>query len=182
MLQGREVALRARLDSDVALLHSGLYEDVDAHAAADGRAWRPMAPDAEASQFRVREPSPEVASFTVVAMDDGRVLGDALLWQIDVHNRGGHIGVALLPEARGRGAGLDVTDVLCRYAFRTLGLHRLQIETGADNRAMLAVASRAGFAVEGTLRGAAWVDGRFVDQIVLGLLAEEWYGLHPYPD
>ena len=179
MLQGREVALRARVESDVPLLHSGLYEDVDTHAAADGRAWRPMAPDAEGSQFRVREPSPEVASFSVIAIDDGRLLGDALLWQIDPHNRGGHIGLAILPEARGRGVGLDVTEVLCRYAFRTLGLHRLQIETGADNVPMIALASRAGFAVEGTLRKAAWVLGRFVDQIVLGLLAEEWYELHP---
>lgn len=182
MLHGREVALRARLESDVPLLHSGLYEDVDTHASADGRAWRPMAPDAEGSQFRVREPSPEVASFTVVALDDGRVLGDALLWQIDLHNRGGHIGLAILPEARDRGVGFDVTDVLCRYAFRTLGLHRLQIETGADNAPMLAVASRAGFVVEGTLRNAGWVNGRFVDQIVLGLLAEGWYGLHPDQD
>lgn len=182
MLRGREVALRARLESDVPLLHSGLYEDVDTHSAADGRAWRPMASDAEGSPFRVREPSPEVASFTVVALDDGDVLGDALLWQIDLHNRAGHIGLAILPEDRSRGVGLDVIDVLCRYAFRTLGLHRLQIETGADNTPMLAVASRAGFTVEGTLRRAGWANGRFVDHIVLGLLAEEWYGLHPDQD
>ena len=179
MLHGRDVALRARLQSDIALLHSGLYEDVDTHAAADGRAWRPMAPDAEGSEFRVREPSQDVASFTVVARDDGRVLGDALLWKIDLHNRGAHVGLAILPEARGRGVGLDVTEVLCRYAFRTLGLHRLQIETIVGNAAMLAVAARAGFTVEGTLRGAAWVSGRFVDEVVLGLLAEDWHKAHP---
>ena len=178
MLRGREVALRARIESDVPILHAGLYEDVDTRAEADGRAWRPMASDAEGNPFRVREPSVEVAPFTVVALDDQRVLGDALLWQIDLHNRGAHIGLGVLREARGRGIGGDVTELLCRYAFRTLGLHRLQIETLVDNGPMLAVATRVGFTVEGTLRSAEWVNGRFVDQVVLAL-AEEWRASHP---
>jgi RimJ/RimL family protein N-acetyltransferase len=138
-----------------------------------------MASDAEGNPFRVQEPSVEVAPFTVVALDDQRVLGDALLWQIDLHNRRAHIGLGVLREARGRGIGGDVTEVLCRYAFRTLGLQRLQIETGVDNGPMLAVATRVGFTVEGTLRSADWVNGRFVDQVVLGLLAEEWRASHP---
>jgi len=179
VLRGRAVALRARIESDVPILHAGLYEDVDTRAEADGRAWRPMASDAEGNPFRVREPSVEVAPFTVVALDDQRVLGDALLWQIDLHNRGAHIGLGVLREARGRGIGGDVTEVLCRYAFRTLGLQRLQIETVVDNGPMLAVATRVGFTVEGTLRSADWVNGRFVDQVVLGLLAEEWRASHP---
>ncbi len=54
------------------------------------------------------------------------------------------------------------------------GLHRLQIETLADNTAMITAATRAGFSVEGTLRRSAWVYGAFVDLVVLGLLAEEW--------
>jgi len=176
VLKGREVALRARIESDVPILHSGFYEDVETHAQSDGRAWRPIGVAAEASPFRVREPSPEVAGFTVVAIDDDRVLGDALLWNIDLHNRNAHIGMGVLPEARGRGVGLDATEVLCRYAFRTLGLHRLQIETNVDNAAMLAVAHRAGFSREGTLRQAGWANGQFVDEAVLGLLAAEWSG------
>jgi RimJ/RimL family protein N-acetyltransferase len=54
------------------------------------------------------------------------------------------------------------------------GLQRLQIETLAENAAMLKAAARLGFTVEGTLRRAAWVYGAFVDEVVLGLLAEEW--------
>jgi len=176
MLRGREVALRARVESDVPILHSGFYEDVETHAVADGRAWRPMGAGAEANPFKVREPSPDVAAFTIVAIDDERVLGDSLLWSIDLHNRNAHIGMGVLPEARGRGVGLDATEVMCSYAFRTLGLHRLQIETNVDNAAMLAVARRAGFTDEGTLRQAGWANGRFVDEVVLGLLAEDWAG------
>ena len=34
----------------------------------------------------------------------------------------------------------------------------------------------AGFTHEGTLRGAAWAEGRFRDETAYGLLAEEWDG------
>jgi RimJ/RimL family protein N-acetyltransferase len=35
-------------------------------------------------------------------------------------------------------------------------------------------AERAEFRLEGTLRGAAWVLGEVQDEVVYGLLAEEW--------
>jgi RimJ/RimL family protein N-acetyltransferase len=56
-------------------------------------------------------------------------------------------------------------------------LHRLQLETLADNQAMLATATHCGFVIEGTARQAAWVDGAFVDEVVLGLLVDEWRAL-----
>ncbi|MFD3805687.1 hypothetical protein ACFWSF_29960 [Streptomyces sp. NPDC058611] len=39
---------------------------------------------------------------------------------------------------------------------------------------MIRAARSAGFAVEGTLRRSAWVYGAFVDEVVQGLLAEDW--------
>jgi RimJ/RimL family protein N-acetyltransferase len=41
---------------------------------------------------------------------------------------------------------------------------------------MIAIATGAGFTREGTLRGAAWVDGEIADEAVFGLLAAEWRG------
>ncbi len=39
---------------------------------------------------------------------------------------------------------------------------------------MVAAATRAGFVLEGTLRRSAWVTGEFLDEVLLGLLAEDW--------
>ena len=66
--------------------------------------------------------------------------------------------------------------VLCRYGFRLRGLHRLQLETLSDNHAMIAVAEKLGFTREGVIRGSSWVNGRFMDDVVFGLLAEEFTG------
>ena len=78
------------------------------------------------------------------------------------------------PSFRGHGLGANVVRLLCYYGFAVRGMHRLQIETMADNAAMIAIATVAGFTREGTLRGVAWVDGDFADEAVLGMLAAEW--------
>ncbi len=172
MLRGRRVDLRARVESDVDVLHAELYDDVAGFARADGRAWRPH-PRALNSPFAPKEPSSDVADFTVVLRDGGDVLGRGLLWGIDRHNRLAHIGLALRPAYRGQGYGTEVVEVLCSYGFLVLGLHRLQIETLADNAAMIAAAKANGFQHEGTLRRSSFIDGGFVDDVVLGLLDAE---------
>jgi RimJ/RimL family protein N-acetyltransferase len=39
---------------------------------------------------------------------------------------------------------------------------------------MIRAASRAGFVLEGRLRGAAWVNGDFADEVILGMLTTDW--------
>ncbi|WP_409464387.1 GNAT family N-acetyltransferase [Amycolatopsis sp. GA6-003] len=107
--------------------------------------------------------------------DQYTLAGEALLWGIDLHNRTAHAGVALRPDYRGQNLGADVVQVLCHYAFTVRGLQRLQGETLADNAAMIRSATAAGFVPEGTLRRVGWVGGEFADQVVLGLLAGEWW-------
>jgi RimJ/RimL family protein N-acetyltransferase len=116
-----------------------------------------------------------------VELGTGELAGEALLWNIDLHNRVGHLGMSLRPVFRGRGFGTDVVRVLTGYGFATRGLHRLQVETLADNEAMLAAATRVGYRQEGLLRKSAWVNGAFGDEVILGLLAEEWRDQPPPP-
>jgi RimJ/RimL family protein N-acetyltransferase len=110
----------------------------------------------------------------VVDLADDQLVGEALLWGIDAHNRAAHIGISLRPSFRGRGLAADVIHVLCDYGFHVLGLHRLQIDTLADNAPMIRAAAVVGFVEEGTLRRSAWVNGGFADQVILGLLATDW--------
>lgn len=173
MLRGDKIGLRARWETDVPVLHGELYDDVATRSRADSRPWRPIAPGSATSPYAVSDPSDDAACFSVVQLADDELAGEALLWGIDVHNRTAHLGLSLRPAFRGRGLGTDTARVLCRYGFLIRGLHRLQIETLADNTAMVRAAAKAGFVPEGTLRRAAWVDGDFRDEVILGLLAVE---------
>jgi RimJ/RimL family protein N-acetyltransferase len=136
-------------------------------------AWRP-AGLGEAPPYGPQEAREDRVDFSVVERASDELLGVAQLWGIDTHNRSAHIGISLRPRHCGKGFGTDVLGVLCDYAFATRGLHRLQLETLADNEAMIGAARSVGFAPEGTLHEAAWVGGRFLDDAVYGLLAQDW--------
>ena len=176
MLCAGKVGLRARDEADVAVLHAELYEDIATRARADSRPWRPIPAGSPASPYAVSEPRDELACFSVVELASGELAGEALLWAIDLHNRMAHLGVSLRPAFRGRGLGADVVLALCEYGFAVRGLHRLQVDTQAVNTAMIRAATQAGFVPEGTLRRAAWVNGDFADEVILGLLAADWDG------
>jgi RimJ/RimL family protein N-acetyltransferase len=184
MVHSGRVALRARQESDVAILHAELYEDVEMWSRADTRPWRPIPAGSAASPYALREPPDSAAVFSVVELaageqpgsgqSAGELAGSASLWSIDLHNRSAHIGLVLRPAYRGRGLGTDVVRALCGYGFRSRGLHRLQIETLTDNVAMIRAAIRAGFTREGTRRRSGWVNGGFLDDALFGLLVTEW--------
>lgn len=179
MLRGEKVELRARREADVPILHAELYDDVAVRSRADSRPWRPIPPASAASPFAVTEPADDAAPFSVVEIDGGQLAGEAILWDIDLHHRAAHVGVGLRPDFRGRGLGGDVVRVLCRYAFIVRGLHRLQIETLADNTAMITIAAANGFVREGVRREAAWAAGAFTDEVIYGLLAAQWRLVQP---
>ncbi len=174
MLRAGQVGLRARDEADVAVLHAELYDDIATRVEADSRPWRPIPASSAASPYRVGEPRDDHAVFSIVELASGELAGEALLWAIDLHNRTAHLGVSLRPAFRGRGLGADVVLALCQYGFAIRGLHRLQVDTLASNTAMIRAAERAGFVPEGRLRGAAWVNGKFADEVLLGMLATDW--------
>lgn len=174
MLRGPRIGLRARSEPDLPQLQEQLHNDLLAGSAADSRAWRPVPPGSAAWPHAGTDPTEDATCFSVVDLADGSLAGEALLWGIDTHHRTARIGVALFPASRHQGLGTEVLKVLCRYGFAVLGLNRLQMKTLSGNTAMITAANRAGFAVEGTLRCSAWVNGRFLDQMILGLLAADW--------
>ncbi len=174
MPRGDKVGLRARHKGDIPVLRAELYDDVVNASRAEGRPWRPMTPGSEDARLVVDDENQAYVPFSVVELDGGTLVGTATLWGIDNHHRSAHIGLGLLPASRGKGYGTDVVAALCHYGFVVRGLHRLQIETLADNTAMLRSAERNGFVREGVLRSSAWVLGEFLDEVLLGLLVRDW--------
>ncbi|MEU3457830.1 GNAT family protein [Micromonospora sp. NPDC006766] len=174
MLRGGKVGLRARYEDDIPILRAELYDDVVNSSRSEGQPWRPITPGSNDPRLVVDDKDQRNVAFSVVELDGDALVGIASLWGIDTHHRNAHIGLGLLPSARGKGYGTDVVTVLCHYGFVVRGLQRLQIETLSDNAAMLRSAERNGFVREGVLRSSAWVLGEFLDQVLLGLLVQDW--------
>jgi RimJ/RimL family protein N-acetyltransferase len=176
MLRGEVIGLRARQEADVPILDVELHDDVATSVRGTRKPWRPYVTGTAASPYTPKEPRDDSANFSVVTLADDELAGEAGLWSIDSHNRSAHIGVALRPAFRGKGLGTDIVRVLSYYGFVILGMHRLQVDTLADNAGMIKAAERAGFTREGVHREVAWIAGAFLDEVVLGMLASEWTG------
>jgi [ribosomal protein S5]-alanine N-acetyltransferase len=83
------------------------------------------------------------------------------------------VGIALLPQHRGRGIGTTAQRLLVRYLFDNTPVHRLQAGTEADNVAEQHALERVGFTREGVKRQLVFRAGSWRDMVIYGLLREE---------
>jgi RimJ/RimL family protein N-acetyltransferase len=115
-----------------------------------------------------------VVSLLAETVADDMFLGSGIVWGINGFNGYAHLGISLVPEARGQGYGTEVVRLLCRYGFRNLNLRRLELETLAGNTAMRRAAEACGFVHEGTQRERAYDGDGFADLVLYGLLRPDW--------
>jgi RimJ/RimL family protein N-acetyltransferase len=113
--------------------------------------------------------------FTLRARDDNRLLGLAQIFWIDFHNGTGvlNLGIGSATD-RQQGYGSEALNLLLRFAFDDLNLHRLSAWPSADNLAFIHMAEKAGFEEEARRCDAVFHDGSYWDEVLLGLLRTKW--------
>ena len=70
-------------------------------------------------------------------------------------------------KQRGHGYGTDAVQLLLKFGFDDLNLHRIFLHVFADNKAAVRTYEKCGFKREGILRHAAHIDGRYVDDVLM---------------
>lgn len=90
------------------------------------------------------------------------------------HSRRTEIGYWLGERAQGRGVMTRACRRLCDYAFRDLGLSRVEIHCDAENVRSRRVPERLGFTQEGVLRGVGYNAAGPANEVIYGMLADEW--------
>jgi ribosomal-protein-alanine N-acetyltransferase len=94
----------------------------------------------------------------------GRYGGLAGFWEI---------GIALLPEWRGRGIGWQAQAMLCDYLFRHTPAQRIQAGTHGENLAEQRSLVKAGFQLEGIVRACEFRAGRWHDGYLYSRLRDD---------
>jgi [ribosomal protein S5]-alanine N-acetyltransferase len=105
----------------------------------------------------------------------GRCIGFGDLGLIDHHHRRCMVGLVIGERALwGQGYGREALGGLLRLAFDRLRLRRVGAQVYAFNERSLRLFEAAGFTREGVLRGNVEKDGAPADEVVFGMLREEW--------
>jgi len=102
-------------------------------------------------------------------LDNAGHVGNVWLWDIDSRHSKAEVRIVIGDHSvAGRGIGSEAIDLVCRYGFEVLNLHRLYAYVLEINPRARRAFEKAGFALEGTLRKDRWADDHYVDVFVLG--------------
>ena len=114
----------------------------------------------------------DCAFFAIELADGGAHVGNVWLWSIDTQHRKAELRIVIGdPAARGKGAGSEAIDLLCRYGFERLNLHRIYAYVLAINQTAKRAFEAAGFTQEGTLCDDRWSADGFIDAYLLARLS-----------
>ena len=109
---------------------------------------------------------PGRTDLSLVAEMNGEVVGSAGLHPAGAAVRRRHallLGISVAASAQGQGVGSALMAALCDYADRWIGALRIELYVYTDNERAIGLYRKFGFVIEGTFRGYAMRDGRYVD-------------------
>lgn len=125
--------------------------------------------------YRTRADHDDRIDLSIVERATGRWVGEAVLNELDTHNRACGFRILIAREHDyGRGFGTEATRLVLAYAFGQAGVHRVELEVYAFNRRARHVYEKVGFVLEGTKRDALRWDGEWVDAHLMAMLAADW--------
>jgi len=131
-----------------------------------------------------QEPARRFASDGYLGTDDGRFIVDVEHGQtagfvtyratsFDRKTRCWEIGIALLPEWRGKGIGWRAQAMLTDYLFEHTPVQRIQAGTHPENLGEQKSLEKAGYTLEGIVRAAAFRAGQWRDGYLYSRLRDD---------
>jgi len=112
--------------------------------------------------------------FAICLHEGNKHVGNVSLDLIDYRHRNARLSIFVAdPALRGQGIGSRAMRLLIEYAFDFLNLHHLYCKTTAGKATVLDFYQKLGFKIEGRLREHEYIQGRYVDKIMLGLIRKD---------
>jgi RimJ/RimL family protein N-acetyltransferase len=172
-MDGISIRLRPLIEADL-----DMFRRFATDPGAIGPDWGGFRdPEAAARRF---------AADNYLGAEDGRLIVDAevagehaatgfVSWRSGQYARSTHfeIGIALLPEWRGRGLGWRAQAMLCDYLFQHTPVQRIQAGTQPENQAEQRSLVKAGFQLEGVIRSCEFRAGQWRDGLLYSRLRDD---------
>ena len=113
----------------------------------------------------------------MVEIEQEQVAAGIVSWKAGLYGGGvakyWEIGIALLPEWRGRGIGWRAQAMLCDYLFTHTPAQRIQAGTHPENVAEQKSLVKAGFQLEGVMRACEFRAGQWRDGYLYSRLRDD---------
>jgi ribosomal-protein-serine acetyltransferase len=93
---------------------------------------------------------------------------------IDSNRKAASIGYWLGKSYQNKGIMSKALKVFIDYAFSELGLNKIEIAIAEGNFKSRALPKKYGFKEEGIIRDAEWLNDKYVNHVLYGILKSEW--------
>jgi RimJ/RimL family protein N-acetyltransferase len=125
--------------------------------------------------YRSRAEHQDRLDLSIIEKATGEWAGEVVLNDLNPENRSCGFRILLAgPHYFDRGLGSEATLLILRYAFETVGIHRIELDVYAFNPRARHVYERIGFLHEGTKRQALLWGRDWVDAHVMAMLEQDW--------
>lgn len=116
----------------------------------------------------------DLVLFVIEDNATNNVIGSCQLMHIDLLHRNAELQIRIGETAsHSKGLGSDAVKQLVDFGFKHLNLHRIYLHVFADNERAIKAYSKSGFTIEGSLREAAFINGKYVDVVIMSILNQE---------
>jgi ribosomal-protein-alanine N-acetyltransferase len=171
MLTGKLSLIRPLATDDLDLLYAW-YNDQEFSYWVSGN-W-PLATLLRRDEFE-RKMYEEDEYRYAITDQQGNLIGSVGFDEVNLTARSARLYIGIgAKDHWGKGYGTDALQVFSRFLFQQWNFHRLHAETWQENARALACYQKLGFVVEGRLREAYFIDGKYYDAFILGLLKKDF--------
>ena len=117
----------------------------------------------------------DVYSFAIETLEDNKYIGGCGINSIDWKNSVAVVGIFIGDKQYwGKGYGTDSMKTLIKFIFEQMNVNKIRLNVFSFNERAIKSYKKCGFKIEGTLRQELYRDGKYYDDILMGILREEW--------
>jgi RimJ/RimL family protein N-acetyltransferase len=168
MLKCGDILLTVPIATDSPILFGWIN---DAETVRLNAPYAPVSEANHAAWFAGLNKTRDRVLFAVRTQAGGPPIGTVQLFDIHPVHRSAELAIRIGAEQdRGQGYGTSALLAVLDFAWRDLNLNRVWLKVFASNKRAIRAYTKAGFEIEGTMRRTAWIDGAWVDEIVMAAL------------
>ena len=175
MIEGSKVRLRAVERQDLAQFVEWLNNpEVRENLAL----YTPLSMTAEEEWYGLMMKNPveeHPLAIEVKGNNRWKLVGNTSFIHYDTHNRNAEIGIFIGDEKYwGKGYGAMAVRLMLRYGFNNLNLNRIYLQVFETNPRAIKCYEKVGFVLEGKARQSRFLNGKYIDVLLMSVLKEEW--------
>lgn len=175
MYTGQKVRLREYRSEDVKLAQNYVNDPEVKKLMSPGIPYLYTLEDEQKWFERVSGASKDNYDFAIETLGDNKYIGGCGINSVDWKNRVATIGIFIGDKNYwGKGYGSDAINILIKFIFEQMNMHKISLHVFSYNERAIKCYEKCGFVKEGIMREEIFFDGRYYDDIAMGLLKKEY--------